>query len=114
MTFEGKLPKLRREIASELSSMVPTHRLSWKQERQSQQDLLRLLDSTSFEDLLSCVSSCTDPSLEALQRAESGLRSKRTEGIRKYSTKFQEFAKTFEQFLNAYSGIVNIMNSADC
>ena len=42
-------------------------------------------------------------------RANSDLRVKRTKGVRKTTTRFVIFAKTFQEFLKNYSGIVDIM-----
>lgn len=42
-------------------------------------------------------------------RAKSDLRVKRTKGVKKTTTRFVKFAKTFQDFLKNYSGIVDIM-----
>lgn len=75
----------------------------------SQNELWNEMSSMSLGSLQGYVRGQT----ELLDDAQAQLQVQRKVGWRRVTTKFQKFAKTFDQFLTAYSGIVEIVKQAD-
>lgn len=71
--------------------------------------MMDLLTSMPLETLGEYVKAETS----ALERAQSGLNQKRSTGIRRAYSSTQKFIVEFDRFLSAYSGIVEIVKSAD-
>ena len=81
----------------------------------STKEILDSLDSQTYEKLIEMVEPFyAAEKLDQAGRAKSDLRVKRTKGVRKATTRFVKFAKTFQDFLVVYSGIVDIMASLPC
>ncbi|CAN9212797.1 unnamed protein product [Alternaria alternata] len=68
-------------------------------------DPLAMLKRMSLQDLSAYVSGQT----EALNNAHVSLEEKRSKGLHKISSRTQSFVSEFDRFVNAYSGIVNIV-----
>jgi hypothetical protein len=79
---------------------------------ESQTDEISLaaaLDSMSLDDLSAYVAS----ELSSLDTAHKGLEKRRFRGLHKVTARTQKFMTEFDRFVNAYSGIVNIVAMAD-
>jgi hypothetical protein len=72
-------------------------------------DPLAMLKRMSLQDLSAYVSGQT----EALNNAHVSLEEKRSKGLHKISSRTQSFVSEFDRFVNAYSGIVNIVMLVD-
>lgn len=81
-------------------------------ETASSKEILDSPDEQTYENVEEIVAPFyAAEKLEQAGRAKSDLGIKRSKGVRKATTRFVKFAKTFQEFLAVYSGIVDIMAS---
>ena len=100
------LPRLGENITSELTRII---RCGERSGEEKQEDLLSQLNSMTLDRLSAYIGS----EMQNLQRADSDLKRKKSKGVHKAVDKFQNFVISFDQFLTAYSGIVDIVKAAD-
>lgn len=107
--FWSRLPKLPQAVVGDLIRIRHGGKKPKTEKPLGQEELLRQLESMSLEDLSTMVHAET----QSLQETDAQLALKRTKGVHKVAFRFQEFAVTFDRFLSAYSGVVDIMQTAD-
>ena len=110
--FRDRLPRLKKEIKSELHHIIHSVKRpdgGEPQTRGQTQDLLSQLNSMPLDVLSAYVNS----EVRGLEIAELELKQRRSKGLHKATAKSQEFAMEFDRFLTAYSGIVNIVQAVD-
>ncbi|KAI1270665.1 hypothetical protein F5Y18DRAFT_434935 [Xylariaceae sp. FL1019] len=110
-SFLGKqVPRLGKHVRSELDAMLHhDNRTVQSTTSNPDVDLMNSLSSLPLQQLSSYVESES----KKMRDADEVLKQKRSRGLRKRATQVQDFAITFSQFLQAYSGIVSIVQLAD-
>ncbi|CAN9156713.1 unnamed protein product [Alternaria alternata] len=107
-----KLPKATRKMKEELERIAKAGGRSKLEPAPGEvepKDPLAMLKRMSLQDLSAYVSGQT----EALNNAHVSLEEKRSKGLHKISSRTQSFVSEFDRFVNAYSGIVNIVMLVD-
>jgi len=104
-----QLPYVGTEVRKELSAILRHRRASGESTVQTDEDLLASLNSTPLEQLSAYVDFVVDKSKEA----DADLAQKRSRGFHKRVARLQDFAVSFGHFLQAYSGIIDIVQTAD-
>ncbi|KAI3337621.1 hypothetical protein HD806DRAFT_518422 [Xylariaceae sp. AK1471] len=103
------LPKLGMKVQSELNAIICHNQRSVESPLQTKEDLINRLDSIPLEQL----SAYVDSEVKRMKDADLNLIQKKSKGFHMRATQLQNFAVTFSRFLQAYSGIVNIVQTAD-
>jgi hypothetical protein len=111
------IPRLGRTIKNEFSAVIHLTRQQQSTEQQAplpddahnDDVILRQLKDTNFEQL----SIYVDVQVQKMENANTNFIAKRSKGVRKLGARFQELVVTFNRFLKAYSGIVEVMQNAD-
>ena len=85
------------------------HRESPSGKVNTKKQIFGRLNTMSLQELSNAVTTCP----EALAGARHRLKQNRQRGLRRVGIGLQEFVHTFDQFLKAYSGIVNLVQTAD-
>ena len=104
--FLCKLPKFGNETKAELIAVICHNKQSAQLGLQNKEYVLSQLDTTPLSQLLDYV----DSEVRKMEGADANWSRKRRD---KKATRFQDFAVTFNRFLKAYSGIVNIVGGTD-
>ena len=104
-----QVPRLKRREKEALVGIICHQQESKPAILKTDGDIIRRLNSTPLEDLATYVNS----EVNALQAASASRAQKRSQGIRKQAAKFQDWAVSFQKFLSAYSGIVDVVRAAD-
>ncbi|KAI0152843.1 hypothetical protein GGR57DRAFT_503354 [Xylariaceae sp. FL1272] len=108
--FLGKqVPRLGKHVRSELDAILRHDSRTIQSTSNPDEDLMNNLNSLHLEQLNAYVE------FESKKMRDAGaiLTQKRSRGLHKRATQVQDFAMTFSQFLQAYSGIVSIVQLAD-
>ncbi|KAI1176693.1 hypothetical protein F4777DRAFT_247507 [Nemania sp. FL0916] len=104
-----QLPKLGNKVRGELNAIIRHNRDPIEPILQTEEDLISHLNSVPLERLTAYVNS----ELGRMKDANKTLNQKRSRGVHKQAARFQDFAMAFNQFLAAYSGVINIIQTAD-
>lgn len=104
------MPKLGKNALSELITFLShAKHPDDSQLRRPNVDILDRLNSVPLEQL----SSYVKYEVAKMEGADARLAQKRSKGIHKAAAQAQDFTITFDQFLKAYSGIVDVLKQAD-
>jgi hypothetical protein len=106
---ESALPKFSKTTAKELTYIIRRHLKSETMTKLSESEIRDQIKSIPLDELCGYVKE----QMNKLQTANADLQMKRRSGWRRATTGFQEFAETFDRFLKAYSGIVDLAQLAD-
>ncbi|KAI0110863.1 hypothetical protein GGR51DRAFT_510246 [Nemania sp. FL0031] len=107
--LKDQLPKLGRKVQSEFNAIICYNKSSDESRKEREENLIKYINSLSLEQL----SSYVDYTTNNMRDAGEELNQKRSSGFRKRANQLQDFAVTFNRFLQAYSGIVSIVQNAD-
>jgi hypothetical protein len=110
--FKRSLRKASARVKQELEEVVGQRQqkeLNGNLKSTDKGDLPALLSTMSLEELSAYVG---DQKAE-LHATQADLIAKRSKGFHKISAKSQKFASEFDRFLNAYSGIVQVVMLVD-
>ena len=105
----SRASKLGTKAKTELSTVVFSGENPSSSPPRTENELLERLESMPLKQL----SDHVKQELKATEVANSNLNLERSTGLRKAAAKFQDFAQTFDRFLRAYSGIVQVIQGAD-
>ncbi|KAI1116480.1 hypothetical protein F5Y14DRAFT_459109 [Nemania sp. NC0429] len=104
-----QLPRCGKKVRGELDAIIRYNQPKAKPSLQSEDNLISSLTSIPLDKLIVYVNS----EMKKTREADAALSMKRTRGIHKRAAQLQDFAVAFSQFLGAYSGIVDIVQTAD-
>lgn len=110
--LSSKLKRTGLGIKSELRGIlnsVPEKNETTLTESKKESDLLQSLNAMPLHVL----STYVHKHAEDLGAAHTALEQKRSDGVRKTWSKTERFVVQFDRFLNAYSGILDIVKTAD-
>lgn len=110
--FKERLSKANVKIKEELERIVADKqqkKIEMARKRIEGEELSNLLATMTLEDLSAYMSK----QRTELASAQAGLEEKRTQGFHKVTAKTQKFMLEFDRFLDAYSGVVNIVMFVD-
>ncbi|KAI1753929.1 hypothetical protein F4782DRAFT_528859 [Xylaria castorea] len=104
-----RLPKLGENVRSELNAIICHNQRLVVSTLEKEEDLVKYINSIPLEQL----SSYVDFRVSQMRGAGEELNQKRSSGFHRRTKRLQDFAVTFSRFLQAYSGIVGIVQNAD-
>ncbi|KAI1346301.1 hypothetical protein F5Y01DRAFT_298144 [Xylaria sp. FL0043] len=107
--LNDRLPKLGRKVRGEFNAIVCYNKSSDESREESEENLVKYINSLSLKQL----SDYVDFTTNKMSAAGEELNQKRSRGFRRRANQLQDFAIAFNRFLQAYSGIVSIMQNAD-
>jgi len=110
--LSGKLAKASIRMKEELIRIARTGKhdqVETSTQKVGVEDISVMLETMSLENLSRYVSSQT----QVLQDAHTNLQERRSEGLHKVTAGTQKFLSEFGRFVNAYSGIVDIVMLVD-
>ncbi|KAI1357312.1 hypothetical protein F5Y08DRAFT_324569 [Xylaria arbuscula] len=103
------LPRLGAKVRIEFDSIINHNKGSRKSGKESEEELIRYINSLPFEQL----SNYMNFRMNEMRSAGDALSQRRSRGFHKGATRLQDLTVTFNQFLRAYSGVVSIVQNAD-
>ncbi|KAH7398261.1 hypothetical protein BKA66DRAFT_605371 [Pyrenochaeta sp. MPI-SDFR-AT-0127] len=110
--LEVRLTRANSRIKEELERIVASRQRKKSEvsrKHDEKEELSNLLVTMPLEDLSTYINNQTS----GLASAKAGLEEKRSQGFHKVSAKAQKFMLEFDRFLDAYSGIVNVVKLVD-
>ncbi|KAJ2991767.1 hypothetical protein NUW58_g2399 [Xylaria curta] len=107
--LNDQLPKLGRKARGEFNAIICYNKSSDELRKEREENPVQYINSLSLEQLSGYVNFTTNE----MRDAGEELNQKRSSGFRKRANQLQDFAITFNRFLQAYSGIVSIVQNAD-
>ncbi|KAI8629480.1 hypothetical protein F5Y19DRAFT_464608 [Xylariaceae sp. FL1651] len=103
------LPNVGKKAKGVLNAIIHHNRNPGESPLETDDDLINHLNSIPLQQL----SNYVNFEVDQMKDASAKLDQKRSRGFHKRTAQLQGFAVTFSQFLQAYSGIVSIVQSAD-